>query len=243
MEPRTYPGNDAEAHELTQRMEALARFGGLVAHDLNNHLTAVLGYTAVLSAERDVSATNSDHLSHVKQAAERAATYTRSMMDMSRRQIALPRRLELNQLIADSLPTLQHVVATKRLMATYAPQPLPFLGDRAQIEHTLIALMTNALEAGATVITISTHLEPADNNQTEAQVAFHLTDNGRGIAAESLPHVYEPFYSSKEGKGHGSGLTTAYLIIQRLGGRLCLTSAPQQGTQVQVRFPRGSSDK
>lgn len=230
MPARTYPAHDTERHALIERLEALARFGGTIAHDLNNQLTTVLGYTEVLTHTLPQDAS----LQHIRSAGERAAVYTRAVMDVSRRKRALARELVLNDVLHAAGPTIIGLVPKGCTCAiTSGDGSLRFLCDRAQLEQVLHHGVINAVEAGATRITIT-----GGANAGGDRVVILVADDGCGIDPEKLPRVFEPLVSTKADKGSGFGLTDAALTIHRLGGDLVLTSEPGVGTTLAISFPR-----
>lgn len=230
MPSSTYPAHDIERKALAERLEALARLSGTIAHDLNNQLTAVLGYAEVLAT----TTTSNPSLTHIRSAGEQAATYTRNLMDVSRHKRALLRDLDVATVLQDAGPTLVDLApATCRCIVGTCPDPFTFACDRAQLEHVFHLVVRNGIEAGATEINIA-----AGGNASGDAVVIAITDNGSGIASEVLPQCFEPLYTTKGEKGRGLGLTDATLTVHRLGGSLTVTSECDVGTTVMISFPR-----
>ncbi len=230
MPSHTYPAHDVERNALAERLEALARLSGTIAHDLNNQLTTVLGYAEVLST----TITSDPSLTHIRTAGDQAATYTRALMDASRRKRPLLRDLDLATVLQDAGPTLVGLAtASCRCEVGHCPDRFTFSCDRAQLEHVMHLVIHNGVEAGATHIDVV-----GGGNASGDAVVIAITDNGRGIASEDLPHCFEPLFSTKSEKGRGFGLTDATLTVHRLGGSLTITSEINVGTTVMISFPR-----
>lgn len=231
MSVRTYPDGTAEVRELRQRLEALARFSTAIAHDFNNQLTTILGYTEVLARGQGPS----DGLGFIRSAAERSADFTHKLTTVGRPKRALMRDLHLAQVLRDAEPTLRQMLPVEVALRVETPaDPIPFQSDRTQLEQILHSLVANAGESHARTVVVRGQSAGVEN------LTILVEDDGCGIAAEELPRCFEPMCGSKQSKGAGFGLTEATLSLYRLGGCLTVTSAVGTGTTVTITLPRAS---
>lgn len=241
MSARTYPDGTAEVNELRQRLEAMARFSAAIAHDLNNQLTTILGYTEVLARAQGPS----DGLGSIRSAAERSADFTHKLTTVGRPKRALMRDLELAQVLRDAEPTLRQILPAEITLRVEAPAaPILFQCDRTQLEQILHSLVANAGESQARTVQIRGQVLDVDSTgsaDSTEKFAIIVEDDGCGIAAEELPRCFEPMCGSKNTKGAGFGLTEATLALYRLGGCLRVTSAVGTGTTVTITLPRALS--
>ncbi len=234
-----------------QRLEAIGRLAGGVAHDFNNLLTVISGYTETLLEGRDRA--SEPELDQIAAAAERAAILTRQLLAFSRRQVLLPRVLQLNDVVAGLTPMLSRLIGEDvELVATLAPSLDPVLADPNQLEQVLVNLAVNARDAmpNGGLLTIRTENVELDEEyvaqHTDAVVGHHVmlsvSDTGVGMDAETLSHVFEPFFTTKPlGIGTGLGLATAYGIVRQSGGSMWVYSEPGQGATFKALLPRADS--
>ncbi len=234
-----------------QKMEAIGQLAGGVAHDFNNLLTAILGYADWLALEL-AGDRRQEQVAEIQKAADRAAELTRQLLAFSRRQLLQPATVDLNDLIGDILPMLSRLVGdsivigheTTSLMAT-------IMGDRTQIERVIVNLAVNARDAmpnggRLTIRTSDVWLDdrwsagPGDTG-SGPHVLLEVIDTGTGMTAETRRRVFEPFFTTKEvGSGTGLGLSTAYGIVQQMGGTIEVHSEPDGGAEFRVYFPQAS---
>lgn len=236
--------------EHAQKMEAVGRLAGGVAHDFNNILGVISGY-ADLAKEKVAT----DHpvvcnITKIKEAALRAARLTRQLLTFSRQQVLQPTVLDLNKTISGVSQMLASMVGED---VTIAFKPGEGLGlvvaDPGQIEQILMNLAVNARDAmplGGEI-----RIETGNVNLDKEYVRQHrsatpgphvmlsFTDTGQGIAKNVLPHIFEPFFTTKEpGKGTGLGLATVYGIVKQSNGNIWVYSEPGLGTTFRIYFPR-----
>jgi len=233
-----------------QKMDAIGRLAGGVAHDFNNLLTIITSYSELaLDAVAKTSALESK-IHEILQAARRAAELTRQLLAFSRKQPQALRVVELNPVISDILRTLRRLIG-EDIELTF--QPGESLGrlrvDPVQIEQILMNLAANARDAmpqGGHV-----HIETASVILDEAYihckpaviskgpyVRLTFSDDGTGIPREDLPHIFEPFYTTKpEGEGTGLGLATVYGIVKQNKGFVWVYSEPDQGSIFRIYLP------
>jgi len=243
----------------SQKMEAVGRLAGGVAHDFNNQLTAIMGYADVLLASLPDDNPLRSEVREILRASGRAAELTRQLLAFSRRQVLRLRIVDLNLLVMEMRGLLQRLIGENiRLETSCAPQPLLVRADPAQLEQVVMNLAVNARDAmpRGGVLQIATEGEPAvsenpavpENPAVSGSPAvsggparFHVirvTDTGTGMSPEVMSRLFEPFFTTKEpGRGTGLGLSTAYGIVKQSGGHITCTSVERQGTTFLIRLP------
>ncbi len=219
-----------------QRLEAVGRLAGGVAHDFNNLITGIAGFTAMLTQHLGGDPVAQGDLREISRAADRATNLTRQLLGFARRQVVAPRIVELNTIVQESHGILRSVVGPQ-VTVTLIPSttPAPVRIDPIQVDQLLNNLAANARDAMPTGGDLRIEVHPHGTD-----IQLRVTDTGEGIADEVLPHLFEPFYTTKQagGKGTGLGLATCYGIMQQAGGRIEVQSVPGQGTTFVLIFPR-----
>jgi signal transduction histidine kinase len=234
-----------------EKMQAIGRLAGGVAHDFNNVLTVILGYAQQLLDNRTPSA-ESVHRSagHILTAGERAASLTRQLLAFGRKQLLQPSILNLNAVLVDIDKMLRRLISENVEIVT---KPASGLGsvkaDIGQIEQVILNLVINARDAMPTGGTLT--LETANVDLDEAYAREHagvragpyvmlaVSDTGVGMDPETQSHIFEPFFTTKEsGKGSGMGLATVYGIVQQSGGHIWVYSEPGRGSTFKLYLPR-----
>ena len=217
-----------------QKMEAIGRLAGGVAHDFNNIMTAVMGHAQIASESLPDGAPARDDLQEILRAANRASELTRQLLAFARRQVTQPRPLDLNTLVREARKLLERLLGEDVMLRTETAPHLPLvLMDPGQLEQVLVNLAVNARDAmpGGGLLTIATR---ARGDRVELDVV----DTGIGIPAEQHAAIFEPFFTTKEhGKGTGLGLATCYGIIRQAGGHIELTSEPGRGSRFRIILP------
>lgn len=219
------------------RLESVGRLAGGIAHDFNNLITAMRGYTELLSERLSGDDAAMADLREVSRAADRAAALTRQLLAFARKQMVQPRVIDANAVILGANRLLQRLAGEKvTLLTSIGPTPAPVLIDPSQFEQVLTNLTVNAHDAmphGGT-LRISTSV-------TADEVIVTFSDTGLGMSAEALEHLFEPFFTTKAaGKGTGLGLATCFGIVQQAGGRIEFPPADGPGTTVRVTLPCGT---
>jgi len=235
---------EAQLHH-SQKMEAIGQLAGGVAHDFNNQLQAILGFTHLLLGQEGFGAPARTHLNEVRKAAERAAVLTRQLLTFGRRETLKPRNLDLGALIRSMTEMLTRVLGERIELEVRTAAGLQAVRiDPGQVEQVVMNLCINARDAmpDGGMLAIETGnvridearsgLEPGD------YVELVVRDTGTGIDDAVLGHIFEPFYTTKGvGKGTGLGLATVYAIVDRHRGRVEVESRPGDGACFRVLLP------
>ncbi|MCL4234960.1 MAG: HAMP domain-containing protein [Deltaproteobacteria bacterium] len=234
----------------SQKMEAVGRLAGGVAHDFNNILTTIRGYSELLLETTAHSDPSHEDLSEIRDAADRAAQLTAQLLAFSRRQVYSPRDIEINDLLLRSSKMLRRLIGEDIELATrVAGTDLHLRADPTQIEQILVNLVVNARDAigtsGKIRIEVDGRFVDEDFEATHADakagdyVVISVSDNGAGMTADVRSQIFEPFFTTKErGKGTGLGLSTVYGIVRQNRGFLVVESTHGEGSTFHVHLPR-----
>jgi PAS domain S-box-containing protein len=233
-----------------QKMESIGRLAGGVAHNFNNILGVILGYTEMALDEIPEENSLYQDLTQVRNASLRAADLTNQLLAFSRRQVLRPELLDLNQVIKQSEKMLGRMVGEDIQILTQFEERLGHvLADPGQMNQVLLNLAVNARDAmphggSLTIQTGNLELRKPHGGSTPelpagAYVCFSVTDTGTGMDRDTLSHLFEPFFTTKEqGKGTGLGLATVYGIVQQSGGTITVQSEIGRGTTFKIYLPR-----
>jgi signal transduction histidine kinase len=233
-----------------QKMEAIGQLASGVAHDFNNLLTVISGYVELALGKLPEGDPMKGQLAEVRRASERAAGLTRQLLTISRKQVANPRVLDLNEVVGGMDKMLRRLIRADISYETSLGKGLGRVrADPGQVEQVLMNLVVNARDAlpqggKLTVETGNVNLgaEAARSRlgvRPGPHVMLAVSDTGHGMDAETLERIFEPFFTTKgEGKGTGLGLATVYGIVKQSGGSIFVYSEPGQGTTFKVYLPR-----
>jgi PAS domain S-box-containing protein len=226
----------------SQKMEAVGRLAGGVAHDFNNVLTAILGYGDLLLT-RVVDEELRQHVEEIRRAGQRAASLTSQLLAFSRKQMLAPRVLDPNALVTDLQKMLRRVIGEDIVLVTdLAPDLWRVKADPGQLEHVVMNLAVNARDAmpdgGRLTIRTANAVLEGGSGLAGPHVVLTVTDSGSGMDAQTRARLFEPFFTTKEqGKGTGLGLATSYGIVKQSGGEIVVESEPGSGTTIRVYLP------
>lgn len=233
-----------------QKMEAVSQLAGGVAHDLNNLLTVITGFSEILLSRLDPADRNRSAIEQIQKAAEGAASITRQLLTFSRQQIITPRPLDLNTLVTGMEDTLRRLLGEDIQMAmVLQPSLWQVNADPSQMQQVLVNLAANARDAmphGGTLTVMTENMEVDDESarrhpglQAGPYVVLTVTDTGNGMDAETLSRIFEPFFTTKErSRGTGLGLATVYGIVTQSNGYIDVQSGPGRGTTFRIYLPR-----
>jgi two-component system, cell cycle sensor histidine kinase and response regulator CckA len=231
-----------------EKMESIGRLAGGIAHDFNNLLTAILGYTEVLLTNRAADDPDRPPLEEIQKAGLRAASLTQQLLAFSRKQVLLPREVDLNQTVLGLRSMLTRLIREDiTLTCEVAAEPAIVTVDPAQVEQVILNLVLNARDAlpgGGSIrldvarLSASDLTPPADAGLADAYVRLRVSDNGVGISPAVRSHLFEPFFTTKDlGKGTGLGLASAHGIVHQSHGWIDVSSEPGQGATFAIHFP------
>jgi signal transduction histidine kinase/CheY-like chemotaxis protein len=233
-----------------QKLEAIGRLAGGVAHDFNNILTAILGYGELVLAQCDASDPRHEDVNEILKAAARAASLTRQLLAFSRREVMVPQVLALDSVIAGMEQMLRRLIGEDiRVTRTTDGTVALVRADSGQIERVLLNLAVNARDAMPTGGSIEIAVAAATVDAAFASrhpllapgpyVRLSVADTGCGMTEEVRAHMFEPFFTTKEeGHGTGLGLATVYGIVEQSGGAIEVDSEEGRGTTFHVYLPR-----
>ncbi|MFT0862552.1 ATP-binding protein [Ancylobacter sp. G4_0304] len=234
----------------SQKMQAVGQLAGGVAHDFNNVLTAIIGYSDLLLANSRPTDPSFQDVMQIKQNANRAAGLVRQLLAFSRRQTLRPQVLNLGDVMSDLSMLLRRLLGeTVKLEVKEGRDLWPVKADLNQFEQVIVNLAVNARDAmpdggSLTIRTANVPVsEAADYAEAGLPAADHVlvevADTGSGIPPDVIDKIFEPFFTTKEvGKGTGLGLSTVYGIVKQTGGTLQVESEPGRGSVFRVFLPR-----
>jgi PAS domain S-box-containing protein len=233
-----------------QKMESVGRLAGGVAHDFNNMLSVILGFTQMALDKIEPGSILHEDLLEVLDAAKRSANITRQLLAFARKQTIVPRVLNLNETIEDMLKMLRRLIG-EDINLVWQPQSSLWLTkiDPSQIDQLLANLCVNSRDAitGVGKITIKTGHAVFDENYCARHIGaipgkyvlLTVVDNGCGMAKEVQDNIFEPFFTTKkQGQGTGLGLATVYGIVKQNNGFVTFYSEPGQGASFKIYLPR-----
>jgi two-component system, cell cycle sensor histidine kinase and response regulator CckA len=229
-----------------QKIEAVGRLAGGVAHDFNNILMAISSYAELLERKLPDSST-SRYVHEIVKATKRGSALTDGLLTFSRKQVLSPKVLDLNSLIAEHLKMLARLIPENIELKFVAGGGLGNVkADPSQVQQVLMNLIINARDAMATggklvLQTRNAELDDAGgpHDQAGAQyVLVSVSDTGCGMDSETMSHIFEPFFTTKEqGKGTGLGLAIVFGIVKQSGGHVSVQSEITKGTTFKVYLP------
>jgi len=232
-----------------QKIEAVGRLAAGVAHDFNNILTAIAGYSELLLRQLDPDDPRRKNAEQIEKAAYMAAALTRQLLTFSRKQVIEPRILNLNTVVLNIERMLRRLIGENIEFCTILdPAAGHINADPGQIEQVILNLAVNARDAmptggKLTVTTANTtldenHLEDFPDLTTGDYVMLAIADTGTGMSDATKAHLFEPFFTTKPlGKGTGLGLATCFGIVKQNAGQINVHSELGRGTTFKVYFP------
>lgn len=241
-------------YHQSQRLESIGRLAGGVAHDFNNMLSVVMGYSELALAKNVPDPNTQAALEGILNAAMRSADLTRQLLAFARKQTIIPKILNLNDTIENMLKMLRRLIGEDiELLWKPASNLWRVKIDPSQIDQILVNLIINARDAilKSGMITIETHNFEIDDVYCRTHldtvpgsyVRLVVSDNGCGMDKETMANIFEPFYTTKEqGKGTGLGLATVYGIVKQNDGFINVYSETGKGSIFNIYFSRAEAD-
>jgi PAS domain S-box-containing protein len=233
----------------SRKMEAIGTLAGGVAHDFNNILSAIMGYTSLLQMKTGKNEPFYSYLKQIFLSTEKAANLTQSLLAFSRKQFIKPQALDLNEAISKVSNLLSRLITEDiELKIVLQPEKLIIMADAGQIDQIILNLVTNGRDAmpNGGILTISTKRVLLDDQFKSIHgfgakgdfAAISVVDTGPGMDAKTREKIFEPFFTTKEvGKGTGLGLSIIYGIVEQHNGFIDVSSELDRGTTFIVYLP------
>jgi signal transduction histidine kinase/ActR/RegA family two-component response regulator len=232
-----------------QKMEVIGRLAGGVAHDFNNILTGIMGFSELLMDGLESGTEAFSHAAEIKKASERAAALTQQLLAFSRRQVLRPQIVSLNTVILGLTEMLRRLMGDNIELHNALDERLGSMrADPGQISQVILNLAVNARDAMPQGGRLSIRTENIRADEMDGRtdglapgdyVRLAIADTGTGMDSEIQQHIFEPFYTTKpQGSGTGLGLATVFGIVNQSGGNIQFASEPERGTTFWIDFPR-----
>jgi signal transduction histidine kinase/ActR/RegA family two-component response regulator len=230
--------------QQTQKLDALGKLAGGVAHDFNNTLQVVLGWTDLL---RDMTEPRQmqEGIEHIRAAAERSRGLTRQLLTFSRPELSAPTRVDLHTFLPSLVTSYRRLLPDDISIVVRTDQDLSIVIDEGHLSQILLNVVLNgrdAMPAGGTLALTATFtpragLPPTVSGFDGGAVEIEVTDTGTGMDETTKRRAFEPFFTTKGRSGTGLGLSTVYGVVQQAGGAIDIQSKPGKGTTVRLYFP------
>jgi two-component system cell cycle sensor histidine kinase/response regulator CckA len=233
----------------SQKLESVGRLAGGVAHDFNNFLTVIRGYSRMLAQDLESGSPLREDVAQMTAACDQALLLTQQLLAFSRRQSLESRVLDLNKVIRDMTGIVAHLLGDGiEVVITRSPSEARVRADEGQMHQVILNLFLNARDAmpkGGTlrIDTSEIELTAADSLRLPEAVPglyvmLSINDDGLGMDEETRSHVFEPFFTTKTiGKGTGLGLATVYGIVRQTGGYIQVETVRNEGTTFRIFLP------
>jgi PAS domain S-box-containing protein len=229
----------------SQRMEAVGRLAGGIAHSFNNLLAAIAFHSELLAGALPEGTDQRAHVEEIKRAGDRAAVLARQLLAFGRKQILQPRVISVNGVLTEMEPMLRRLIGENiRFETQLDPKADPINADLGQLEQVILNLVVNARDAmpyGGRLIISTTPRELVEETgglPPGHYVELAVVDTGTGISDDVKARLFEPFFTTKaRGQGTGLGLATAHGIVHQSGGIIQVESEPAKGSRFVVLLP------
>ena len=231
-----------------QKIEAIGRLAGGVAHDFNNILMAISSYAELLCRKLPDADNSRRYVEEIVRATDRGSSLTQGLLAFSRKQVLSPQVIDLNALVSEEIGMLERLLGESTILRFQAGADLGRSKvDPGQVQQVVMNLVINARDAmpegGEVVIeTANAELDPSETDggvENTSYVMLSVSDTGCGIDEKTKSHIFEPFFTTKEqGKGTGLGLATVFGIVKQSQGQIFVQSEPGVGSTFKVYFPR-----
>ncbi|GMR20621.1 MAG: hypothetical protein BMS9Abin36_1217 [Gammaproteobacteria bacterium] len=232
----------------SQKMDALGKLTGGVAHDYNNLLGIIMGYAGLLEDMLSDRPNLANYAHEIQHAGERGARLTQKLLAFSRQKSSAAERLDINTLLQDEQHMLEKTLTARiKLVYDLAEDLWPVWLDGGDLEDAIVNMSINAMHAMETGGELTLRTRNEQLNAMDAQllhleagdyVLFSMTDTGCGMDEATKERIFDPFYTSKGEQGTGLGLSQVYGFVERSGGAIKVYSEPEHGTRFALYFPR-----
>lgn len=238
----------------SQKMETAGSLAGSIAHDFNNIISAILGYSDFLIAGLAKDDPRRKDAEEIKNTSLRAAALTRQLLAFSRKQVLRPETLDLNRVVLDMKPMLRRLIGENiKLTTITSPEPAFLKADPGCLEQVVLNLCVNARDAmpKGGKLALECSLVRLDSEYIQRHgtltpgnyVMLSVSDTGDGMTEETKTRIFEPFFTTKpQGKGTGLGLSTVHGIVRQSGGTIVVYSEQGRGTVFKIYFPQTGRD-
>lgn len=238
-----------------QKIDSIGQLAGGVAHDFNNTLGIIIGYTELVLDQLEPQNPLFEYIEEIQKAASRSSKLTKQLLAFARKQTIAPQIINLNTTIEGMLNMIRRLIGEDRTLAWHPGKDLGFINmDPSQIDQILVNLCVNARDATqmAGQVTIETKNITLDKAYCDLHLGFvpgnycvlSVSDNGCGMDEDTLAHIFEPFFTTKrKGEGTGLGLSTIYGIVHQNKGNITVYSELGHGTTFTIYFPRYQRQK
>lgn len=230
----------------SQKLEAFGQLAGGMAHDFNNYLTTILGYSDLLLNELGLRGALADHVAEIRSAAGRASALTAQLVSISRKHAVDPRVIEVNTFLGNLERTILRLIGENiTINCEFQKDHAHIRVDPTEMTQVVLNLVVNARDAmpngGSLTISTETVSLLADENVPSGEyVAITISDTGCGITDEVKEHLFEPFFTTKGMIGTGLGLATSYAIVRQSCGRIDVESSAGAGTKFTIYLPKAA---
>ncbi|HRN54290.1 MAG TPA: response regulator, partial [Gemmatimonadaceae bacterium] len=229
-----------------QKLEAVGRLAGGIAHDFNNVLTVIQSYAEVLSFELEERGEGREEVDAIRAAADRAASLARQLLAFARRDVIIPRDVDVREVILGMQLILRRLVPPSvELALDLEEEALIVRIDAGQLEQVVMNLAINGVDAmpEGGRLEIRTRVGPKAEDGRPSAI-LEVVDSGTGMEPSTLERLFEPFFTTKPpGRGTGLGLATSYAIVREAGGQIDVTSVPSQGSTFRVTLPQSAGTR
>jgi two-component system NtrC family sensor kinase len=224
-----------------EKLAAIGRLAGGVAHEINNPLGGILAFAQILLRENCPPEEQREYLREIEKSAFRCKAIVEALLRFSRQSPRMKRApLALNDVVRESLTLVSYKYAVRdvQIRCELGDSLPPVLGNANQLEQVLVNLLSNAFDAITSVPSKPSGAIELRTSATDGWVELQVADSGTGISDGHLPKIFDPFFTTKEeGKGTGLGLAVTYAIIREHGGRIAARNRPEGGAVFTVALP------
>jgi PAS domain S-box-containing protein len=237
----------------SQKLEAIGRLAGGVAHDFNNILMSIMGSADLLLMQLAARSPAADEAAEIKESVRRGAALTRQLLAFSRRQASSPRLFDVGEVIGGMETMLRRLIGPEVDFQIARRAPAPVRADPAQIEQVILNLVINARDAmpdGGRLSVVIDEIEVDDadrvaqlEGRSGAYARISVSDTGTGIDESTRARLFEPFFTTKQGKGTGLGLSIVYGIVKQNAGYIEVLSERGRGSTFAIYLPLAAASE